>query len=406
MGVLLGFLWPEAALELKFLVDIFLRLIKMVIVPLLFATLVTGIAGHSDDLKELGRLGIKAFIYFEVVTTLALAIGLVTTSWLEPGRRLAELSSSPQVQEGLSPNSPGFVPPASSAAHENVLTGIFPESFFAAAAENNILQVVVFSVLFGVALTRSSAPGKQAVLDWCAGISEVMFPITQVVMRLAPLAITAAVAWTIAKTGWNGIVSSAQLLATLVIALLLFVALVFVPILWLWRIPLKGFWRAVRSPALIAFGTTSSEAALPEAMKRLIEFGVPQRIASLILPLGYSFNLDGTTLYLAVASLFLAQSAGIHLSLSEKLLLMATLLLTSKGVAAVPRASLAVLAGTLSAFHIPSTHLTLIIGVDVYMDMTRTMVNLVGNCLASAVIARSESHKSPEDLNSPEDLFQ
>lgn len=382
VGMAVGALFPEESQHLKVVSNVFLRLIKCIIVPIIFGTLVVGIAGHSDDLKAVGRLALKAFIYFEIVTTLALAIGLVAVNVVKPG-----------VGVSLPPADQREVPHQQTV--QEMIEHIFPKSFFESAASNDVLQVVVFAVIFAVALTQVSGRPKETMLNFFEGLSEVMFKFTGLVMKFAPFGIGAAMAVTVGHSGLGVLKNLLWLVLTLYGALMIFVLLVLLPVALIWRIPIRGFLKAVKEPALIAFTTTSSDAALPDAFKKMAAFGVPKRIVSFVLPTGYSFNLDGSTLYLAVASIFVAQAAGVELSLGQQLLMMLTLMLTTKGIAAVPRASLVILMGTLASFNLPLAGVALILGVDELMDMARTTVNLVGNCLASAVMARSEGEFKP-----------
>ncbi len=379
-GVLVGWAFPEAALQLKPLSAVFLRMIKSLIAPLLFATLVVGIAGHGDDMRKVGRLALKSLVYFEVVTTLALFIGLAAVNLTRPG------DGVPLGAEAK----PGQEYAARQTTLAGVLEHIVPESVVEAAARNEVLQIVFWSILFAVALTRVPARTRAVVLTALDALAEVMFKFTGLVMAFAPVGIAAAMAVTVGGGGLKVLGSLALLVLTLYAALVVFILLVLVPVALVARVPLRKFGRAVREPALIAFSTTSSEAALPKAMLAMQAIGVPKRIVAFVLPTGYSFNLDGSTLYLAVASVFASQAAGVEMGLGQQLLMMLTLMVTSKGVAAVPRASLVILAGTLTQFHLPLEAVAVIFGVDTLMDMARTTVNLVGNCLASCVMARWE----------------
>lgn len=386
-GVLVGGFFPEWSQNLKVVSNVFLRLIKCLLVPLIFGTLVVGIAGHSGDLKAVGRLALKSILYFEVVTTLALVIGLAAVNLSRPGVGI----SLPPPQTGGGQVAPQKVTLA------GIIEHIVPTSFFDAAAKNDVLQVVCFAVLFAIALAQVAGRPRDAMVGFCESLTEVMFKFVGLVMVFAPFGIGAAMAYTVGHSGLGVLVNLGKLILTLYAALLVFCVLVLLPVaLWM-RIPVLRFLRAVRDPALLAFSTTSSDAALPDAMKKMIAFGVPKRIVSFVMPLGYSFNLDGSTLYLALASVFVAQAAGVELSLGQQLMIMLTLMLTSKGVAGVPRASQVILAGTLVTFDLPLEGVVLIIGVDELMDMARTTVNLVGNCLATAVMARWEGElKIPE----------
>jgi proton glutamate symport protein len=379
-GVGVGVLFPEGSQHLKVCSNVFLRMIKCLLVPLLFGTLVVGIAGHSDDLKAVGRLALKSILYFEIVTTLALVIGLGAVNLVRPGEGVA----LPAAGAGASQVKADKVTLA------GILEHLVPRSFFEAAAANDVLQVVCFAVLFAVALTQVTGKPRDTMVAFCESLTEVMFKFVGVVMKFAPVGIGAAMAVTVGHSGLGVLFNLGKLVLTLYAALLVFCVCVLLPVALGLRIPVRGFLRAIREPALLAFSTTSSDAAMPDAMKRMIAFGVPKRIVSFVMPLGYSFNLDGSTLHLAVASVFVAQAAGVELSLGQQLAMMLTLMLTSKGMAGIPRASQVVLAGTLVTFNLPLEGVILIIGVDELMDMARTTVNLAGNCLATAVVARWE----------------
>lgn len=379
VGVLVGVLFPHESQHLKVVSNIFLRMIKCLLVPLVFSTLVVGIAGHSDDLKAVGRLALKSIIYFEIVTTLALVIGLTAVNITRPGDGVS-----------LPPETAPDKVAAQKVTFSGIIEHIVPQSFFKAAAENDVLQVVFFAVLFAIALSQVSGKPRDTMLNFCESLMEIMFKFVGVVMKFAPLGIGAAMAYTVGHSGLGVLLNLGKLILTLYAALLVFCVLVFLPVALWARIPVRGFLRAIREPALLAFSTTSSDAAMPDAMKRMVAFGVPKRIVSFVMPLGYSFNLDGSTLYLAVASIFVAQAAGVELSLGQQLVIMLTLMLTSKGMAGIPRASQVILAGTLVTFDLPLAGVILIIGVDELMDMARTTVNLAGNCLATAVMARWE----------------
>jgi proton glutamate symport protein len=398
-GAEFGFDAPAAATQARVFSDIFLRLIKTIVAPLILATLVVGIAGHGD-LKGVGRIGLKALIYFEVVTTLALAIGLLAINVSKAGMGLsltpaqagvhlqAHVTSS-AVAAGQAAAGQGPALPAE-AGWQEFLLHVFPENLAKSIAEGQILQVAVFAVFFGIALATLREEKRGPVLRLCESLSEVMFRFTNVVMYFAPLGVGAAMAYTVGHMGLGVLVNLGKLLLTLYGALALFGGLVLLPVALLFRIPVAGFLAAVAEPATIAFATSTSEAALPRAMENMEAFGVPRRVVAFVIPAGYSFNLDGSTLYLAVASIFVAQAAGVHLGVGQQLLMMATLILTSKGVAGVPRATLVVLLATASTFHLPAEPIFVILGIDALMDMARTTVNVVGNCLASAVVARWE----------------
>jgi proton glutamate symport protein len=384
-GMAIGAAFPEQdhptlARNLKVISNVFLRLIKCIIVPILVGTLIVGIAGHSDDLKAVGRLALRSFIYFEVVTTLALFIGLAAVNLVKPGVGVVLPTSAEKGKEYA----------AKTQSTQEMVEHIFPKSFFESATANDVLQVVVFTVIFAVALTQVRGKPKETMLSFFEGLSEVMFKFTGLVMLFAPFGIGAAMAVTVGHSGLGVLKNLGLLVLTLYGALAVFCLVVLLPVALFGRIPIRKFLRAVKEPALIAFSTTSSDAALPDALKRMTEFGVPKRIVSFVLPTGYSFNLDGSTLYLAVASVFVAQAAGVEMTIGQQLMMMLTLMLTTKGVAAVPRASLVILSGTLATFGLPLEGVAIILGVDELMDMARTTVNLVGNCLASAFMARWE----------------
>lgn len=386
IGIALGILFPTFAVKLDPLSQIFLRMIKSLIVPLIFSTLVVGIAGHGDDMKKVGRLALRSFVYFELVTTGALVIGLTAVNVVKPGLGVSLGSASTTTGAELASHPVTF---------GGVLEHMVPQSFFEAASRNEVLQIVFFAILFAVALTRQRGENKQRMLNFCAALSDLMFKFTEIVMAYAPIGIGAALAVTIGHSGIGVLVGLGKLVLTLYGALLVFVLVVMLPVAILSRIPLRAFLKAIRQPALIAFSTSSSEAALPLAMERMEQIGVPARIVAFVMPTGYSFNLDGSTLYLAVASVFAAQAGGIHMTIGQQIVMMLTLMLTSKGVAAVPRASLVILSGALTLFGLPLQAVAVILGVDAFMDMARTSVNLIGNCLASAVMARWEGDMPP-----------
>jgi|ERR1035437_3665184 proton glutamate symport protein len=432
---------PTLLAFIRSLSTLFLNLIKSIIAPLIFATLVVGIAG-TGDIKQVGRIGIKALLYFEIVTTLALFIGLAAVNITRPGdgvslkgiqigedkatlsQRAASLSKEADAAAKKSTELRTQVPPNSSEAEQQsalaaqkaaaaadaaakaltapeppakpktfgeLIAHLSPTSIIQAMAEGDVLQIVIFSVIFALAAT---AIGKKAkpILNWCQSLSDIMFRFTEYVMKFAPIGVGAAMAYTIAhnEQGLGVLKNLGALVLTLYGALVAFGVLVLLPIALIFRVPLKDFFDAVKTPASIAFATTSSESALPKAMENLARLGVPRRIVGFVLPTGYSFNLDGTTLYLSLASIFVAQAAGVELSLGQQILMLLTLMLTSKGVAGVPRASLVILLGTLASFNLPVEGVILILGVDELMDMARTAINVVGNCLATVVVAKWE----------------
>lgn len=378
LGAEIGHDLPNAATNLRVLAMIFLRLIKTIIAPLLFATLVVGIAGHSN-LRQVGRLGLRAIIYFEIVTTIAIFLGLgaINLTKAGVGVHLPPAPSTDSVQ-------------VSKLSAEDTILHVFPENIAKAVADNAVLQVVVFSLIFAVALAMVPEPQRAIVLGFCDSLAATMFKFTNIVMYLAPVGVGAAVAYTVAHTGLGIITSLLKLVLTLYAALVVFVFGVLLPIALLFKVPLKRFVQAAIEPVTIAFATSSSEAALPRAMEAMESIGVPRQIVAFVIPTGYSFNLDGSSLYLSVAAIFVAQVAGIHLSLGQQLVLMLTLMLTSKGVAGVSRASLVILLATASSVGLPTEPVFLLLGVDQLLDMARTAVNVLGNCLATVVVARWE----------------
>jgi proton glutamate symport protein len=376
-GAELGVDTPHFAAQTQFLAEFFLRLIRMIVAPLIFGGIVTGIAGHGE-LKGVGRVALKAIIFFEVVTTAGLVIGLIAIN----------LS-----QAGVGVILPAIVGAAAPAVHhswQDVLLNIFPENIAQAVAQNQILQVAVFALLFGTALATMAEAKRAPLVSVLQSLTETMFRLTRIVMYMAPVAAGAALAFTVGSMGFATLLPLMKLVATYYAALIVFVLLVLVPTLLIARIPLRRFWLAVPEPAAIGFATTTSEAALPLAMERMEEFGVPRWIVSFVIPTGYSFNLTGSSLYLSTAAIFAAQAAGVHLGWGEQLVMLATLLLTSKGVAGVPRSSLVILLATAGAMHIPIAAVMMILGVDTLMDMGRTAMNVTGNCMAAAVVARWE----------------
>jgi proton glutamate symport protein len=378
LGGEIGLDRPQFAEHLRVFSDIFLRLIKVIVAPLIFGTLVTGISGHGN-LRSVGRIGLKSLIYFEVVTTLALLLGIAAINLSRAGEGLAISQTVAATPQNTAP-----------LRWDEFLLHIFPENIAKSVAENQILQVAVFAVLFGIALARVSEAKRTPMLKFCESLTETMFAFTNLVMYFAPVGVGAAMAYTVGHMGISVLLPLGKLLLTGYCALIAFLLLILFPISRLARIPLGRFVKAVAEPATIAFATSTSEAALPRAMEAMEAFGVPRRIVAFVIPAGYSFNLDGSTLYLALASIFVAQAAGMHMGWSEQLLMVFTLMLTSKGVAGVPRAVLVVLLATAATFHLPTEPIFIILGIDALMDMARTAVNVIGNCLACAVIARWE----------------
>ncbi len=444
LGILLGYLKPEWGAAVRPLSLLFLNLIKAIIAPLIFSTLVIGIAG-TGDIKQVGRIGIKSLVYFEIVTTFALFIGLAAVNITKPGvgvslagitrpddkavlaGRAADLSTqaqeaakrsteyAAQAQGGANPQAVNqAAAEAASAAQKSseaaqavakgltapdpaakpqtfgdVIQHLSPASIIKAMADGDVLQIVVFSVLFALAVASIGAKAA-AVVKWCESLADIMFRFTEFVMKFAPIGVGAAMANTVSHSGLSVLQNLGILVGTLYGALAVLVLFVLLPIALIFRVPIKDFFRAVRTPATIAFATTSSESALPRAMENMSRLGVPRRIVGFVLPTGYSFNLDGTTVYLSLASVFVAQAAGVHLSWWQQLTMVFTLMLTSKGVAGVPRAALVILLGTVNSLGLPAEGVIIILGVDELMDMGRTAMNVVGNCLATVVIARWE----------------
>lgn len=385
LGVIVGHFAPDFAVKMKPFAVIFLRMVKMIIAPLLFATLVVGIAGHGDA-KRLGKIGLKTVIYFEIVTTLALIIGLTMANIFKPGVGFV----TGNTPHALHMQEAGLM--AGAQAHTSIsemVTSIFPTSIVDAMAQGNLLQIVVFSIFFALAII---AVGKKAqpVIDILNSVSQIMFKFTEYVMYFAPLGIFGAIASTIGANGLSVLKSYFKIIGALYIALAVFVFLVLIIACKIVKISFRSLLRALQEPALLAFTTASSEAAFPKAMDIMERFGVPKNIVSFVMPTGYTFNLDGSTLYLAMAVIFSSQIVGINLDLNQQLIIMLALMLTSKGVAGVPRVSLIVLAGTLASFNIPILGVAILLGIDQILDMGRTTVNLIGNCVATVVIARWE----------------
>ncbi len=377
-GAEIGYDLPAVAVQLRLFSLIFLRMIRTIIAPLIFSTLVVGIAGHTD-LKQVGRMGVKSLVYFEVVTTLALFIGLAAINISKAGRGIA----LPAVAK---PD--GLTAQKQSAA--DVILHIFPENIARAVADNQVLQVVVFAIVFGIALGLLSEAKRRPVLSVTESLAETMFKFTNIVMHFAPVGVGCAIAYTVGHMGLGVLVNLLKLLATFYAAIVVFILAVLLPIALFIRAPIRRFLKAIAEPVALAFATTSSEAALPRAMEAMEAIGIPRKIVAFVMPTGYSFNLDGSSLYLSLAAIFVAQSAGIRMPLGDQVLLVFTLMLTSKGVAGVPRASLVILLGTVAQFNLPVEPVFIILGIDELMDMARTSLNVLGNSFATVVIARWE----------------
>lgn len=384
VGAGLGYDLPAVAVNMRVFSLIFLRMIKTIIAPLLFATLVVGIAGHSD-IKQVGRMGIKALIYFEVVTTLALFIGLAAINISQAGKgiTLPAVAKTEQLA-------------AARQSASDIVIHIFPENIAKAVADGQILQVVIFAIVFGIALALISEAKRRPLLTVTESLAELMFKFTNIVMLFAPVGVGCAIAYTVGHMGLGILLNLFKLLATFYAAIVVFILVVLLPVALLIRAPIRKFLKAMVDPVTLAFATTSSEAALPRAMEAMEAIGVPRKIVAFVMPTGYSFNLDGSSLYLSLAAIFVAQSAGVHMSFGQQLLLVFTLMLTSKGVAGVPRASLVILLGTVAQFNLPTEPVFIILGIDELMDMARTSLNVLGNSFATLVIARWEKEFGTE----------
>jgi proton glutamate symport protein len=378
LGGEIGFDTPGFAAHLRFLSDIFLRLIKVIVAPLILGSLISGIARHGD-FRRLGRISIKTLVYFEIVTTAALLIGLVAIDITRVGERLS-----------VHPVAAFSSPPAPSLRWDEFLVSIFPENLAQSIANQQILQVAIFAVLFGIALSCLPEAGRAPILNFCKSLTQTMFVFTNIVMYFAPIGIGAAMAYALSQMGAGALFSLAKFVLTAYGAFVAFILGVLLPIALWARLPLRRFLSAVAEPVSIGFATSTSEAALPRAMEQMESFGVPEEVVSFVIPLGYSFNMDGSTIYLAVASMFVAQASGVQMHWTRQLAMVLTLMLTSKGMAGVPRVVLVILTATASMFHLSSEPILLIVGVDALIDMGRTAVNVLGNCLCSAVVARWE----------------
>ena len=389
IGALIGHEFPDVGQNMRVLSQVFLKLIKTIIAPILFSTLVVGIAGHSN-LKQVGRMGWKSILYFEVVTTFALIIGLIAINISQAGVGIV-------LPEGMHET----LPEVTVSTWQDIILHIFPENIAKSIYHAEVLPIVVFSVLFGIGLAMLDERKKRPMLEFCESLAETMFKFTNIIMYFAPVGVGAAIAYTVGHMGLGILVNLIQLLLTLYAALIVFVLGVLLPVALIARIPIINFLKAVIEPMSIAFATTSSESALPKAMQAMERLGVPRKIVAFVIPTGYSFNLDGTTLYLSLASIFVAQAAGMHMDVPTQILLVFTLMLTSKGVAGVPRASLVILLATAAQFNLPTWPILVILGIDELMDMARTSINVMGNCLASCVVARWEGEFVPRDPSLP-----
>ena len=397
IGLLLGIavrsLWPSFRVAIKPLADVFLRMIKMIIAPLLFSTLVVGVAG-TGDLKAMGRIGLKAIVYFEVATTIALFLGLLLVNVFKPGAGLAmPIGADTSTAAAMAQNQ----------QHAwDIVLHMFPTSVIDSMARGDILQVVVFALFFGIALAAIGAKG-QPVLDVLESTAQAMFKFTGYVMAFAPIGVFAAIAATVGGKGLAILFTLGKLVALMYLGLAIFAIIVLGVVSYLIRVPFLTFVKTIREPFLIAFTTASSEAALPKSLEVMERFGVPKNIVGFVLPTGYSFNLDGSTLYLSLASVFVAQLAAVPMTIGQQLMMMLTLMLTSKGVAGVPRAALVVLAATLTQFGLPLEGAAILLGIDQIMDMGRTAVNVMGNCIATAVVARWEGVLDDAQMHAAQD---
>ena len=392
IGIEIGYSFHDTGLKLGILSKIFLKLVKTIVAPLLFSTLVVGIAGHSN-LKEVGRMGLKAIIYFEIITTLALVVGLVSINITRAGDGIQQPTQVESIKVAK-PQTTG-----------QIILHAFPENIAKSVAENEVLQIVVFSCLFGIAVAQVPLEKRKPLMAVMESLAETMFKYTNLVMYSAPLGVGGAIACTVADMGLGILYNLGYLVATFYVTIIAFILIILVPTMLICGISPIRFFKRIAEPATLAFATASSEAALPLAMEKMERFGVPRHIVAFVMPIGYSFNLDGTTLYLSLASIFVAQAAGINLSMETQIAILITLLITSKGVAGVPRASLVILLGSAASFNLPEWPILAIVGVDQLMDMCRTSCNVIGNCLASAVVAKWEGCLGTEQAEPAPDHF-
>lgn len=404
LGVFVGIDYPHVAVALQPLSKGFIKLVKTIVGPILFATLVYGIAGHSD-LKQVGRMAWKSMVYFYFATTIALFIGLAAINLTQAGVgvNIANMPHNELPKPVKDPIDESILSTLPDGVHWLYKTlaffrNIFPENIVKSVYDAQILQIVIFSVIFGIGLAMVDEKKRKPMVDFCESLSETMFKFTNIIMYFAPIGVGAAMAYTVGHMGVDILKHLFMLVATLYMALIAFILIVLLPIALVIKLPLLKFINAIKEPVSIAFATTSSDAALPKAMSAMEKFGVPRKIVSFVIPTGYSFNLDGTTLYLSLASIFVAQAAGMHLTFGEQLLIVFTLMITSKGVAAIPRASLIILIATADQFGLPTFIIAAILGIDELMDMGRTSLNVIGNCLATVVIAKWEGEYNPDQV--------
>ncbi|WP_084291737.1 dicarboxylate/amino acid:cation symporter [Pedobacter nyackensis] len=404
LGVFIGVDYPHVAVALQPLSKGFIKLVKTIVGPILFATLVYGIAGHSD-LKQVGRMAWKSMVYFYFATTIALFIGLAAINLTQAGVgvNIANMPHNELPKPVTDPIDESILSTLPDGVHWLYKTlaffrNIFPENIVKSVYDAQILQIVIFSVIFGIGLAMVDEKKRKPMVDFCESLSETMFKFTNIIMYFAPIGVGAAMAYTVGHMGVDILKHLFMLVATLYMALIAFILIVLLPIALYIKLPIVKFINAIKEPVSIAFATTSSDAALPKAMSAMEKFGVPRKIVSFVIPTGYSFNLDGTTLYLSLASIFVAQAAGMHLTFGEQLLIVFTLMITSKGVAAIPRASLIILIATADQFGLPTFIIAAILGIDELMDMGRTSLNVIGNCLATVVIAKWEGEYNPDQI--------
>jgi proton glutamate symport protein len=404
LGVFVGIDYPHVAVALQPLSKGFIKLVKTIVGPILFATLVYGIAGHSD-LKQVGRMAWKSMLYFYCATTIALFIGLAAINITHAGvgvniQNMPHNELPKPVKDPIDESILSTLPDSVHWLYKTLafFRNIFPENIVKSVYDAQILQIVIFSVIFGIGLAMVDEKKRKPMVDFCESLSETMFKFTNIIMYFAPIGVGAAMAYTVGHMGVDILKHLFMLVATLYMALIAFILIVLLPIALYLKIPILKFINAIKEPVSIAFATTSSDAALPKAMSAMENFGVPRKIVSFVIPTGYSFNLDGTTLYLSLASIFVAQAAGMHLSFGEQLLIVFTLMITSKGVAAIPRASLIILIATADQFGLPTFIIAAILGIDELMDMGRTSLNVIGNCLATVVIAKWEGEYNPDQV--------
>jgi len=390
LGVVVGAVSPDLGLAMKPLGDIFIRMIKMIVVPLIFFSLIMGIAG-TGDFSKLGRLGGKAILWFEVATTVALVVGLLVVNLIEPGMGV-------HIQQGMT-DAVQKIADHKPLDHIQMIVNIVPTNIIDAMARADMLQIIFFSCIFAISAAKAGKDG-QKVIDLSRDITHIMFNVTHYVMKVSPIGIFGAIAHTVAMYGLDVLIPLLKLIGTMYLAIGIFLVILVIGAAVVTKVNLIGFMKVIKEPMVLAFTTSASEAALPIAMEKLERIGIPKHIVSFVLPLGYTFNLDGSTLYSAVAVIFLGQVYGVPLPLGLQIVILLTLMISTKGIAGVPGAALIILAGTATAFGIPVEGVAMLLGIDRVLDMARTMCNVTGNCIAGLVVARWEHEISAEDLNS------